>query len=220
MLTKILSGLTFLKKDTKNKMYDPLISKMWITKGTRFTADQRLRSQYKWSSLSIAMLSIYLMALSSIDMLGISFVQKEYEPYVPAAFLFLSVFILIISMIENSKNHLLQAEKMHQCALEIQSLYHKLQLAIENKKDTYEMRLEMLKNYDAVLLKYPNHEERAFLIFKATNYTEENFKFGIVTYTPIKWPIAKIFLLWYWIQDFWLYIAFIFGPLIALLWAT
>lgn len=207
-----------MAEDNKNRKppYDPLISKTWITKGTRFTADQRLRAKHRWSNLSLAILSLYLIALSSTEMLGVSiFDNNEFDRYIPMGVLFLSIFILIISMIENSKNHLLQAEKMHQCALEIQSIYHRLQLAIQNKKDTYELRQSFLKEYDEVLLKYPNHEERAFNIFKAANYTEESFNFWIITCPCLKMPIAYALLIWYWISDFWLYLLFILGPLIA-----
>ena len=223
MLNKNLSDPHLVQKmaednKSKNLPYDSLIAKTWITKGTRFTADQRLRAKHRWSNLSLAILSLYLIGLSSSEMLGVSiFDNDEFDKYIPMGVLFLSIFILIISMIENSKNHLLQAEKMHQCALEIQSIYHRLQLAIQNKKDTYELRETLLKEYDEILLKYPNHEERAFKVFKATNYNEANFNFWIITCSWLKMPIAKILLIYLWILDFWLYLLFILGPLIVLI---
>lgn len=236
MLTKILFGphsfdVAMAKKDKKdkkeNRSYDPLISKTWITKGTRFTADQRLRAKHKWSVSSLAILSLYLITLSSTEMLNlhlfgddsITVQNDDTTEYTPLAVLFLSIFILIITMIENSKNHLLQAEKMHQCALEIQSIYHRLQLAIHNKRDTYELRQSLLEEYDEVLMKYPNHEERAYNIFKATNYTETDFNFWVIRWSWLKMPVAKCLLAWYWVQDFWLYLFFILGPLLTLWYA-
>ena len=207
-------------KIKEKQSYDPLISKTWVTKGTRFTADERLRAKHKWSTLSLAMLALYLIALSSAEMLNNSLIQDDYKVYIPMIVLFLSLFILIITLIENSKNYLLQADKMHQCALEIQSIYHRLQLAIKSKKDTYETREQLLQEYDNVLLKYPNHEERAYKIFRASNYMEEDVVFGVISHPALKFPIAKLLLVWYWALDFWLYLFFIFAPLAALFLTT
>ena len=194
-----------------NSDYDSLTRKTWITKGTRFAADERLRAKHRWSTLSLAMLSLYLVALSSADMLDIAFTETNYKLYVPVAVIFLSVFILIISLIENSRSYILQADKMYRCALEIQSIYDTLQLCEENQRSTCEERINLLKKYTEILRKYPNHEQRDYKVFRANNYKEKNFEF--CKNQILNFFIAKFLLTCYWISDFWMYCLFIFGPL-------
>lgn len=204
------------KTNNTEPEYDSLTARLWQTKGTRFSADERLRSKHKLSVFSLAILTLYLIALSIVDMLDPAFVPEQYQEFVPVMVLFLSVFILVISLIENSKGHLLQADKMHQCALEIQSLYHNLDLLRKNDKDSFEERKEILEEYNNILKKYPNHEERAYWIFRANNYREKDINFWVITHPFFKMPVSKILLLWYWLADFWLYLFFILSPLLFL----
>jgi hypothetical protein len=195
-----------------NPPYDPLVLKMWQTKGTRFTAAERLRAKQRWSTMSLTMLSLYLIAVSIADLLELFSLQNSFKDYQLASILFLSIFILIINLIENSKTYLVEAEKMHHCALEIQSLHHTAQLLVNENKFTFEWKESLYEKYDTVLNKFPNHEERAYKIFKAINSQEPNYHFFGISNLLFKTLISKILLLWYWMQDFWMYILFIFLP--------
>ncbi len=208
MLTIFRPALTGKFMENKENKIDSFLSKTWQTKATRFTADQRLRDKHRWSTISLAMTSLYLITISSADILGISLFPSSSEKYVFVAILFLSIFVLIITLIESSRNFLVEAEKMHQCALEIQSVYHRLDLAINSEIDTYELRQELTTEYDSILLKYPNHEQRAYQIFKATKYKD----FPILDNIIFDFVLSKILLVWYWILDFWKYCLIILGP--------
>lgn len=203
--------------EKKEPEYDSLIRKLWITKGVRFTADEKLRAKSNYANFSLAILSLYLIAVSSADLAHLVKVPEDYRPYISFAVLFLSVFVLILTLIENSKNYLVQADKMHACALEVSSLYNNLNLLITKEKADYKARKAISDKYDSILAKYPNHDERVYSVFVARHYDEKNLNFGIKDCAPFNYFYSRVLLLAYWISDFWLYVVIVFSPPIMLL---
>ena len=175
--------------------FDSFLSKMWNTRGARFVAHERLKARHRMSVFSTSMLSIYLIGLSSITLIGNENIHPDIYKMIPLLVLSLSVFVLVITLIEGSRNYLLNAEKMHSSGMEISEIYGELELALKSKKADYRLRKKLWADYNKILSKYPNHEERQFCIFKAKNYTEPNFIFAGCENVLAKLLISKALLL-------------------------
>lgn len=195
------------------KERDPLEVKLWKTKKIRFTADEWLRAKNRWSVFSITILSLYIIILSIHSVVNVDIVNPLYGRYIPVIVLILSVYILIISLFEGSKNYILEADKMHRCGLEIQAEHHKLCSPSSSTNISDELRKEIIDNYDKILVKYPNHDEKYFEIFKAKNYWESNINVGPSDCIYSKFICAKIKLAFILFKELWLYLLFILSPL-------
>ncbi len=202
----------FYKSKNHSKI-DNLLSKFWFTKGTRFTADEKLRAKNRWSTLSLSMMSIYLIFIYCVDLIGI--VPTDEKIYMALCVLFLSLFSLVINLLETAKNQTLEAKQMHDCALEVQNLYHELQLRLENKTANSDYKESLRKKYNEILAKYPNHEGSAYWVFKARNFHEDNVDFAFLNSPILKFLFSRLVLIWCWIKDFSLYAFFVFIPPIA-----
>lgn len=202
---------------TDKNTYDALEIKLWKTKKIRFTADEWLRAKNKWSTFSISILSFYLIVLSVLSFSEFDLINHSYIKYVPAIALLISVYILILSLFEGAKNYSLEADKMHRCALEIQAQYHKLLNAKNSNSLSAAIKGDILKEYDSILLRYPNHDETYFEVFKAKNYKEDNVQIGPSECVFIKAIFAAYQICVQSIRNFWLYAFLVFSPLIIFL---
>lgn len=104
-----------------------LESRMWITRSSRFNASRRLNRKHYCSLASISILSVYGISIpiiqSIVDLSGCS----ETDQFYSAIATVLSVFILVISLLETSKNYQIRAEKMHESALAISKLCREIE---------------------------------------------------------------------------------------------
>ena len=165
-----LKGKEHLDKD----FLEELKHKIWSTKGTRFTADSRLKSLSKISNICTSILSVYLIIY------GLLLVYKIYNPDQETENLFAftmtatSILLLLFSVFENSQNYLVRAREFHDCSLDLADLYNELQNFKTYKiKATQIEKMEFcndLQNrYQNVLRKYQNHSPIDNQKFKADN---------------------------------------------------
>ncbi len=171
-------GKEHLDKD----FLEELKHKIWSTKGTRFTADSRLKIIAKYSTLSISFLSAYLIIF------GLVSVYNLYNPNVinPNVIAFtitsLSILILVFSLLENAQNYPVKAKNFHDCALDLADLYNELQnyKSYENDADeSQKLRFcqGLQKEYQNILRRYENHAPIDNKIFRIKH----------PDYYPIKW---------------------------------
>lgn len=184
---------SFEKKKGKEHLdkdfLEELKHKIWSTKGTRFTADSRLKTIAKYSTLSISFLSAYLIIF------GLTSVYNLYNPNIlnsnVIAFTItaLSILILVFSLLENAQNYQLKAKNFHDCALDLADLYNELQNYKSYEKNASESKkLEFCSNlqkeYQNILRRYENHDP----------IDNKKFKIKFPDYYEIKWYD------WIWIQ--------------------
>ena len=146
-----------------------LAFKMWSTKGARFCADERCKKTSKLSNFTIAFLSFEVIALSIYSLSGEmdSFIDSK---TITVSTLIFSILFLVLSIFENAKEYNLQARNYHACAIEIGKLYTTLKIELSKNKDEDFNDSSFLKDleikYEAILEKYPNHEQVDYLRFK------------------------------------------------------
>lgn len=143
---------------------------LWVLKSSRFNAARRLLLKHRWSTYTITALSLY--AITANLMIAYGFTEGVAMSSAPRAtsLAFVSVVmaitILIISLLESSRQYEVRAEKFHDCGLAINSLYRELRQARVGPSTslTPEQLSDIRKRYEMVLAKYENHEDIDYLL--------------------------------------------------------
>jgi hypothetical protein len=153
-------------------IFDNLIGKIWTTRGCRFQANKRLNQINNWSTWTVNILTVYIISLSILSLnppVSYDFLSDK----VTSIFMIcLSILILLISILENSKNYKIRADIMHRCAKELSGIYSELCL-IKDGVITTEINERLItanKDYQSIINKYDeNHTDLDYEKFIAVN---------------------------------------------------
>jgi hypothetical protein len=160
-----------------NKDYgEELSRKIWITKGTRFNAHQRLTSKHNWSLAAISFSSAYVLIITIVGYFPIFSLNSQQKDILSFFAITLSLFILVLSLLETSKSHQMKAKEFHDCGRRLSGLYDKLRHILTIGKSNISMTelsaqlLLITKEYDSILDQCnENHKEINLVIFKIQN---------------------------------------------------
>ena len=123
--------------------------RMEITKDARFCANLRLRNRHKLSSYVVSMLSVAVIGVSLIP--NFLSLQDYQNQLLLACTIVLSVFIVVLSLMEGADSFQHQAEVLHESARKINRLYGTL-IALDKNDSSYETRAsEIAEKYEALL---------------------------------------------------------------------
>jgi len=187
-----------------------LRKRIWITKGSRFISSRTLSRKNELSITSISFVSIYGIAITIIQVIFASGQCKSLNDFYTVTSLLLSIFILVLSLLEGSKNYQVKAERLYKNATSFAKLSKKLEYDIashleykEFKEELESIRLE----YEKLINNCPeNHNPDDYFLFKVENRNEFNID---ITITKECWITAKCFIIF--IMNYWLYYFFIIG---------
>lgn len=195
-----------------NEYYSSLATRIWKTKGSRFNAARRLNNKYQFSLSSISILSIYGISIPIVQSIVKNSQCQQINDIYNALSLILSVFTLVISLLESAKNYQLRAEKLHGNAVDISRLQRELEHLIISKSGEADF-IENLGNicfrYEDLIKDCPeNHAPEDYSLFMVQN--RKDFKLSLINGLYIRMKLVFI--------DYWLYI-FVLGipPVLFLL---
>jgi hypothetical protein len=160
------------KKYLEKSFLEELNYKIWSTKGARFKADKRLKTKAKLSTISLAIISAYLIIASLISVYNLGNGNNEnIMSYVITA---LSILLLVVSQFENSQEYNLNARIFHDCGLELSELYNELRIFKTLKKnptdyETNRFSENLSERYQTVLKNYQNHSPIDYDMFQISN---------------------------------------------------
>jgi len=185
--------------------------KLWETKGARFIAAKRFETHEKWSTITISIVSVYIICLN-LSVLVPNRSKLLSTDNITFSTICLSIFVIVISIILSSRNYKVMANKFHDCGREISEIYDKVCIW-KNNPDLVipEDIFELIKEYNLLLQKYDiNHSRLDYEMFIRDNIAE---------YNNIKCP--KCFILRinlkYFLDTIFRYLIFILIPLILYL---
>lgn len=153
----------------ENKWIKELNHKLWITKGARFEANNRLKQKATLSNASMAFISSYLIIINLVPLFFPSLhVTQNIVNFFTTA---LSILLLVFTQIESSNEYKLNAHYFHSCALKIANLYNDLRIVKEiNDEKEKENRVNQIsEQYKEVLGSYENHDSLDTEMFKSKN---------------------------------------------------
>lgn len=187
---------------------DHLLAKMWKTKGSRFNAHARLQGRYWASILATSLLSMYLAALSLCQLTFADAMTPVANKLLSIGGVVVSIFLIIITLVETARNYLGDAERMHQSALAISELYNRFQALTIDQADA--QRLTFNDSYSealkAIAVDHKDIDYKRFMIRSAADLNIAGAQYFVL--------ILEYGTRWLW--EFSLYIALVLSPLIAL----
>lgn len=187
---------------------DHLLAKMWKTKGARFNAHARLRGRHWASVLATSLLSMYLAALSLCQLTFSDAMTAVENKILSVGGVVVSIFLIIITLVETARNYQGDADKMHQSALAISGLYNRFQALTIDQADAERMAFN--DKYSEALQAIPvDHKDIDYKRFMLRSAEDLN-----ITGARYFMLILDYGLRWLW--EYSLYIALILSPLLAL----
>ncbi len=147
--------------------------KLWETKGARFIAAKRFETHDKWSTITISIISVYIISLNLTVLLP-KRPQILSNENITFSTICLSILVIVVSTILSSRSYKVVANKFHDCGREITEIYDKVCLWKNNPKSVTEKNLEEIINeYNSLLKKYDiNHSRLDYEIFIRDNISE------------------------------------------------
>jgi len=158
---------------------DEFNDEMWLTYKARFNAHSRLLNQEMLYTVTISFLSFFVIAINILQLIPelVGIKQNATTFYT----ITISIFILIISLINNFSARRHNAERFHKCALEIKGLYGKFSAMPDSMPN--EDYIAFIKKYNSIQQKYEiNHlkcDYQQVLIGRKGTYFKDKLFFYI-----------------------------------------
>lgn len=151
-----------------NSWEEELNFKLWVTKGSRFCANERLLKHHTLSNQATAFLSAYIIIASLIPVFLPELREKVSPNSLGLIISGISIMLLVYTQSLGSRDYKLKAHKHHECALKISNIYNRLRQAKEvvepdKKKATIE---DITRKYEAILDLYENHQPIGYATFQ------------------------------------------------------
>lgn len=189
MLCYLQGGSTVQKRGlnmaelNENAHYKYLDKVMWETKGSRFNTFRRLKKQGTLSITTISILSVYAIVISLFQFF---FKTRPHniDNFDTFFSILLSICILVVSLLEASREYGIKAAKVYDCSNDIGLLQHKLK-QVECTDDINNELSNISDHYNAILKSCPeNHDAIDYELFKAQNY--KHYKINLLYSVYIK----------------------------------
>lgn len=155
--------------------------KLWETKGSRFLAAKRYERHEKWSTITISLVSVYIICINLLVFLPNRPIILS-EINITLSTISLSIFVIVISIIVNNMSYKHLSHRFHDCGREITVVYDKLcLLRADSEKVNKEDLEEITTQYNSILRKYDiNHTTLDYNVFQKNNiknYPNINYPF-------------------------------------------
>ena len=147
--------------------YNKLYARISKTAAARFYASRRLKAHNTISLWTISFFSLGLILISLLQALSLPLGVSD--KLINLVQVFLSVAILIISIIITMSNYGVRGEQFHACGLELSDMALKVE-RIENEPCNQELYDKLADDYGNVLKRYANHETIDYLLMKTQKY--------------------------------------------------
>jgi hypothetical protein len=152
---------------------------MWKTSGARHRAVERLTRRDRWSTFSIALLSVVAIAIGLLDPHA-TLLSHKVGFSTATATAVVSVFILVISLIEGSSQTAVKADRLHDTAVRVTEARTRLEdlLARARTKGTpdWDALASVRQEYETKIRECPfNHEQIDYRRFEVDHRTSKEF---------------------------------------------
>jgi hypothetical protein len=175
------------------KVIEKLKTDAWRTAGARYNAARRLKRRDLFSTISLSLFSATGVGLAVIQMIYTPQSGSPLHNYLTALSVCLSVFLLVVSLIEWGAGNSVKADRLHQNAEELSAFWRRLDLiildlqsgALKTEISTIDMRQ---KEYDEIKAKCGcNHDPLDDHLFVASQrYANEFQRGGIEPYSRVQ----------------------------------
>ena len=175
--------------------------KLWETKGSRFIAANRLELHEKWSTVTLSVVSVYIISLN-LSVLLENRPEILSNENITFSTICLSILLLVLSLIKNSRDYKTRANKYHECGRRIDKLYNEVCLWKNNKASpTNDDLLKLNSEYLHLLDCYENHRHLDYMMFISNNLSDYkkkiNCKLLYWLYVKLRYQFTTAWIYWF-----------------------
>lgn len=159
------------------QLLNALYSRAMKTRDARFEASRRMERCDRFSVSCIAFLSLEIIAINIFQLTGTS----DFDKYISAATIFLSVFALVLSLIVNQAQYALKAARYSTCALSIDELCYEINRLLKSDKPITIDEVALLESKYTSIRKESNlnHEQCDYRwAVRNSEDTKKDYDFG------------------------------------------
>lgn len=183
-----------------------LQTKIWRTSGARFNAARRLRRRERFSTFSIACFAVVGIALTIVQRVYGVPAGTDVDNHYTLLAIAISLFVLVISLLEGAGGYVLKAERLHQNAVDLDGLQERLGQVVAQIEDGESLNQDVIGKitgeYEQKIKECPeNHEPIDDQLFRAQHRLSPEFK-GF----SFSWPHAMFIRLAYGFRSTWLFV--------------
>jgi hypothetical protein len=187
---------------------ESLAKRIWITKGARLNAARRLESRHTWSTRAVACLSAYLIGISLLLLTDSLRANPNIQLGLSIASIFVSVLVLVFSLVEGQADYRVKAERLHGCAKELLAIELRAERARQAERLADEDVASIEREFVRIVDRCPeNHLPVDYELFKASR---PEFPLGHLH--------RYAYPLYYWTSLLWLYWAAVALPPLVVAW--
>lgn len=184
---------------------EQLKTNAWRTQGARFNAARRLRLKGIISTYTIATLSIAALATALVEMIRGPTVMGLLDTQYSFTSIFLSLCILVLSLLEAGNDYSRRAERLHSNAMDLGKLVRRIGLELSFSPDAGVLKERLTVFQDAYnnLIEScsENHEPIDDQLFVARHRLSEEFGERRIGYIKEMWIALK-----WWTVVIWLHV--------------
>ncbi|MDD6472553.1 MAG: SLATT domain-containing protein [Bacteroidales bacterium] len=199
-------------RTTENSSFlTSLIRRVKITSAVRFEAHHRMQYMKNITTLSIAMLSIYIISLNLLVFID---KYKKLSNELTVVTVVLSTFVLAVSLVISQLQYGEREYIYHSCGMELNKFLDKLLLYKEEKHTlSFEQKKELYIEYSDILKSYNlNHSGLdALVVTSKDDWVKTMENYGFTVYKTGRWKK-----LWIWCRKYIFDASFIYLLLIIL----
>lgn len=140
-----------------DNLLDNLSTRIWVTRGCRFNAHERMLRSEKWSNLSICLSTVVIIVINLLIFYP-SFSSAHNS--ITIVTISLSVLVLSISQFIYARDYKTKAQNYHSCGCDLSELLDE----IEIKKQVGGVQLDevsdLYKRYEDIIIRYNENHSR------------------------------------------------------------
>lgn len=181
--------------------------RIWVTRGCYFVLSDRLKRKSRYSVSAITILSFYVFVISLFTLVFEQQIPDSYPRILSTFSIILSVFIIIITLLEDSKKYILDADHSWEVAQSLERLYNEYEISFSSSGG----KEEQIRQRYADILDKAHTSRRAldYHFFQLSN--PEAFDFGVRRYCgTLVMFIAESAV------EYWLYVSMVIAPIFAM----
>jgi len=184
--------------NTVNRWY----TKSWVTAGSRFNAYERLKRQHFLSTLTVGLLSAYVVILNLFVFIDDSNKVISDNSITILTIVF-SIVIIVVSNLIYSQDYKLKSNLFHECGKEINKMHHEFSILKDKNETDEELIKAPIEKYNSIIDKYDiNHSDLDFKKFKRNHVQDfeeekEGFQYDVLRYVKhlIKYELVYYLML-------------------------
>jgi SMODS and SLOG-associating 2TM effector domain family 5 len=196
--------------------YKHLVGIMYKTRGCRFGAASALEIKERWSVGAVAFLSAYVLSWSIVLLSYSEAFSSKHASFYTALSAIASISLLVISLMDYAFGRSVQAEKLHQNALEISACMRELERQLAAETPDVGVMERIATDYERHISETQiNHTTKDFIRWNYSSAKPKGYVAGL--WYPLRHALFNV---WFYLSSMFIHAFLIFAIVASTIWYT